>query len=389
MPKGYAPAVFVSSTCFDLGQVRADLAEFIETLGLDPIISEYASFPVNPNYDAIANCLETVKTRADIFVLIVGSRYGQTPREGKSVTNLEYLEARAKGIPIYVFVNKSVLSFMEVWKKNPDGDYSGIVDSTSVFEFIEDLRGNAEHWVFPFEKAREVTHTLKTQLAYLFMDGLASRSKIRSVALPADLQTLAPRALEILLQKPAGWEYLLFAEVLRDSVRALRNRRYDYDYELNFASSISINEVGPLMNWLSTHMDGMVRVSESLTRLMNEALPVAFGAPGEPGDPSHLVYVAKSLGAAYAKAIEWGLEFQRIHTDDAYSRLMQITSGMTKNIISEIEEFAEQVHSQLNAALAREIPEGETVRLELTLTLTAPDMSEFNAEMERLQGETC
>ncbi|ACU88346.1 DUF4062 domain-containing protein [Desulfomicrobium baculatum] len=389
MPKGYAPAVFVSSTCFDLGQVRADLAEFLVTLGLDPIISEYASFPVNPNYDAIANCLETVKTRADIFVLIVGARYGQTPREGKSVTNLEYLEARAKGIPIYVFVNKSVLSFMEVWKKNPDGDYTGIVDSTSVFEFIEALRGNAEHWVFPFEKAREVTHTLKAQLAYLFMDGLASRSRIRSVALPDDLQTLSPRALEILLQKPTGWEYLLFAEVFRESVRALRNRRYDYDYGLNFASSISINEMGPLMNWLSTHTDGMVRVSDSLIRLMNQALPVAFGAPGEPGDPSHLVYIAKSLGAAYAKAIEWGLEFQRIHTDDAYSRLMQITSGMTKNIISEIEEFAEHVHSQLNTAFAREIPEGEIVRLELTLTLTAPDMSEFNAEMERLQGEIC
>ena len=139
MPKGYAPAVFVSSTCFDLGQVRADLAEFIESLGLDPIISEYASFPVNPNYDAIANCLETVKTRADIFVLIVGARYGQTPRKGKSVTNLEYLEARAKGIPIYVFVSKAVLSFMEVWKKNPDGDYTGVVDSTSVFEFIKKL----------------------------------------------------------------------------------------------------------------------------------------------------------------------------------------------------------------------------------------------------------
>ncbi len=40
MPKGYAPSIFVSSTCFDLSQIRADIGEFIKSLGLDPIISD-------------------------------------------------------------------------------------------------------------------------------------------------------------------------------------------------------------------------------------------------------------------------------------------------------------------------------------------------------------
>lgn len=386
MPRGYVPAIFVSSTCFDLGQLRADLAEFAKSIGLKPILSEHESFPVDPNYDAIKNCLETVKTRADIFVLVVGARYGQTPRNGKSVTNLEYLEARAKGIPVYVFINKTILNILDVWRRNPTADYTGIVDSPSLFEFVDNLHGNAEHWIFGFEKAQDITTTLRVQLAYLFMDGLVSRARIRSAALPSDLQSLAPRALEILLQKPMGWEYLLFAEVFRNCIEAKKYRKYDYDYGVNFAPSLDMSEPGPLMNWLSNHMEGIIRAVGSLTKLMNEALPVALGPPGVAGDPSHLVYVAKSMGSAYEKAIDWALEFQRIHTEDVFARLMQLSSGMTKNLIAEIEEFAEHMHSQLNTTLGRTLSEGEQVRLELTLTVTAPDMTDFYEEMERLRS---
>lgn len=296
MPKGYVPSIFVSSTCFDLSQVRADISDFSKSLGLDPVLSEHASFPVDPNYDAIKNCLETVKTRADIFLLVVGAKYGQTPRSGKSVTNLEYLEARAKGIPVYVFVSKSVLSVLEVWRKNPIADYSGIVDSPSLFEFVDSLRGNAEHWVFGFENAQDITKTLRIQLAYLFMDGLVSRNRIRSAAIPSDLQSLPPKALEILLQKPVGWEYLLFAEVFRDRIVALRHRRYDYDHGVSFGASIDLTELERLPKWLSTHANELARVAESLSKLMNDALPVALGPPGVQGDPSHIVYIARSMG---------------------------------------------------------------------------------------------
>jgi len=385
MPKGYVPAIFISSTCFDLGQLRADLAEFAKSMGLDPILSEHANFPVDPSYDAIKNCLETVKARADIFVLVIGARNGQPPRNGKSVTNLEYMEARAKGIPVYVFVSKPILNILEVWRKSPAGDYTGVVDSPLLFEFVESLRSNTEHWVFGFEGAQDITNTLRVQLAYLFMDGLVSRARIKSVAIPADLQSLAPRALEILLQKPTGWEYLLFVEVFRDCVRAMKHRRYDYKYGVNLTSSIGIPELGSLLNWLSTHIEGILRVVGSLTKLLNEALPVALGQPGMPGDASHLVYIANRMGSAYEKAIDWALEFQRIHTDDDFSRLMQLTSCMTKNIVTEIEDFAELIHSQINAALGKELSEGEKVQMELTLTITVPDLTELNEEMDRLR----
>jgi hypothetical protein len=92
------PSLFVSSTCYDLKQVREDIRLCVEGLGLNAILSEHNTFPVNPNLGTVDNCLKVVEGNADIFVLIVGSRYGSPGGDGRSITNLEYLTARSKGI---------------------------------------------------------------------------------------------------------------------------------------------------------------------------------------------------------------------------------------------------------------------------------------------------
>lgn len=92
---GSKPTVFISSTCYDLKQLRADLCKIIENeIGFEVLLSEYASFPLDPSLGTVDNCLRVVKERADIFILVVGARYGYRNESGKSVTNLEYLSAR-------------------------------------------------------------------------------------------------------------------------------------------------------------------------------------------------------------------------------------------------------------------------------------------------------
>lgn len=113
------PSIFVSSTCFDLQQIRQDIKEFIEEgLGYEAILSEYNNFPIDPDRDTIENCLRVVEQRADIMVLIVGNRYGSVTNHGeKSITNLEYLRAKAKGIPVFVFIDSHIVTLLSVWKK--------------------------------------------------------------------------------------------------------------------------------------------------------------------------------------------------------------------------------------------------------------------------------
>ena len=190
MAIGAVPSMFVSSTCYDLKQVRADLKGFIESLGLNPVLSDYDSFPVDPDVSAVDNCLKVVDERADLFLLVVGGRYGSTIEQGKSITNMEYLRARAKGIPVYAFVQKSILNILPVWKDNPEAEFKNIVDSPKLFEFVTSLTDSKGVWVFPFEVAQEITDTLRKQLAYLFMDALQLRRRVKTAGLPESLAQL-------------------------------------------------------------------------------------------------------------------------------------------------------------------------------------------------------
>lgn len=134
------PTVFVSSTCYDLKQIREDLKEFFdENYGFHTILSEFNSFPIDPCVGTFENCLSNVDRIAEIFILIVGTRYGYETDQGKSITNLEYLHAKAKGIPIYVFVSKQLYNNLPLWRTNKDGDFSSIVDNPKIFEFVSEI----------------------------------------------------------------------------------------------------------------------------------------------------------------------------------------------------------------------------------------------------------
>lgn len=162
-----------------------------------------------------------VQERADNFVLIVGGRYGSQIDSDKSITNMEYLRAKAKGIPIYVFVNKSILDILKLWKSNPGGDFSSVVDSHKLFEFVETLRGIDNVWVYGYYKAQDIIEILINQFSYLLFDCLSLRHKVQTSTLTNRLLQLKGEAFRILIEKPIAWEYRLFGQLLKDGFNEL------------------------------------------------------------------------------------------------------------------------------------------------------------------------
>ena len=136
MSMDHPPSVFVSSTITDLDPVRKELESFIGDLGMIPVLSNSPSFPVDPNLNAIENCLKLIKEKTDIFVLVVGARYGSEAENGKSVTNLEYLWAKDKGIPLYVFIQKDIQAAYWEWKKDPSDDVLNLNSASLGFNSI-------------------------------------------------------------------------------------------------------------------------------------------------------------------------------------------------------------------------------------------------------------
>ena len=170
--------IFVSSTCYDLSQIRDDLKRCIIELGHNPILSELKDFPVDPMKSNSENCINAINNEADIFVLIIGDRYGSVLETGKSITNTEFIAALSKGIPIYTFSLKKMTAILPLWEQNPNVDYSNIVDNNKVFEFLSDVRKKRGLWNFEFERAQDITEILKAQLSNLFHDALVIKRKM-------------------------------------------------------------------------------------------------------------------------------------------------------------------------------------------------------------------
>ena len=380
-----APAVFVSSTFYDLKQIRADLKDFITTLGLIPVISEYGSFPIDPTISTVENCLKVVDENADIFVLIIGARYGTIKDQGKSITNMEYLKARAKGIPIYVFIEKSVLSVLPLWIASPQNDFSAVVDSPKLFEFVTSVRDTDAVWTLPFETAQDIIEGLRKQLAYLFMDALGFRQRIKSAHLPPQLANLKGVSLTLLLERPPYWEYQLFANTFTEEIKRVKEHDWDVHYGIILGPGLHLKEPSEVFDWISTQMSESERIVDSFSNLINTALPEALGPPGISGDPVKLVYVSRRLAETYKSSLEWAREAKKISVPDEYQKIVSIVGGFLSKVTKSIEDFSEDLLERLNKGIAKGQAEGGTIVIDMTLTFEVHGIEEFNEEIKRLR----
>jgi uncharacterized protein DUF4062 len=379
------PAVFVSSTFYDLKQIRADLRDFITTLGLTPVISEFDSFPIDPTIPAVENCLKVVDQNADIFILIIGGRYGTIKDQGKSVTNMEYVKARAKGLPIYVFIDKSILSFLPLWTANPQNDFSAVVDSSKLFEFVTVVRDTDAVWTIPFETAQDIIEGLRKQLAYLFADALSFRQQVKSSHVPPQLTKLRGTSLALVLERPSFWEHLLFANTFVEEIRRVKEHDWDAQYGIIFGPGPYLREWDEVFEWITKQTNEAERLVMSFANLINTALPDALGPPGISGDPVKLVYVSRRLADTYKAAIEWAREAKRVSVPDGFQKIVSIVGGFLRDVTEGIEALSENIWEQLNTGIAVGPGENGQIVIDITVTFALHGFEQFEEEIERLR----
>lgn len=194
--------VFLSSTCYDLNILRSQLRIFIQSLGYEPIMSDYDDVLYDPRIHTHTSCIDEV-CNCDMLVLVIGPRFGgkSSPealnkinfdglnnsslnveslkkKENLSITQLEVLKAIEESIPIYTFIDKKVWHDHELYEKNNDKPYIDEIVFPSIekqetakfiFNFINFIRlrikGNN---IFTFEKIQDIQDTLKKQWASYF-----------------------------------------------------------------------------------------------------------------------------------------------------------------------------------------------------------------------------
>ena len=377
------PTVMVSSTFYDLKQVRDDLRTFIENdLGYNAMLSELPSFPIDPSLDTVENCRLNVKESADILVLVIGGRHGTVDiGTDKSVTNLEYEEARLKRIPVYAFVDRGVLANLDTWQANPDADFSRVVSSSRVFEFIDQVRSQDRVWMYPFETANDIIVTLRLQFAILFNKSLASAQRIVGTGVPEWYDGLSPTALKLVIERPDYWEYLVFFQVWLDEIAARTKlyREFEAGLHLRVPEPVQLLEA---TTWLQAKFHEISGIASSATALLNDQVPMALKEDGVEADAEHLVWVARYLGRAYEQLLEWNVRLRCAYVEGPFEEVVEEAAKLARQLIDEMRKFPGESLSKIEAVVAHPDVRQE---VELTMEFTEPDVDGFSRALGRAE----
>ena len=382
--------IFISSTCYDLSQVRQDLRDFISGLGHNPMMSEQNDFPIDPQLDNWENCINAVKKYADIFILIIGNRYGAVGETGKSITNTEYLTAVQKGIPIYTFSLKKMTTLLPMWERNPDADYSHAVDNPQIFEFLADVRKKSGRWNFEFDNAQDIIDTLRKQLSILFQNSLELRKRIVSSPYKDLYGKVSSKALNIIMQKEEEYDVKFFMQVMQDGITECHDLKNDYQYSIILKPLHERRNLSDFFFWLDRKVDEMWSYIDSLHNL-SDAFKAFYKENSDESDLRGLHYVASTYVEFYANLLRWGTSVKGMVVPKECKHLMEILSGMPSPIIEEMEKYPIESMKKIAVCIEKSkkgtIEKGDMIQFPFKIDIPDSFLTEFEEEFNRIKEQ--
>ena len=189
------PRVFVSSTFYDLRQVREDLDRFISELGYEAVLHETGDIAYGKDTPPEGYVYREIEM-CDILICVIGGRYGTESQEqpGSSITQLELKTALENQVQVFIFIEQGVYSEYGTYSINKET--SGIkyrsVDDPRVYEFVEAVhklpRNNP---IASFQTASDIVEFLRSQWAGLFQRFLQDQKRLQEIRAMEEIKSVA------------------------------------------------------------------------------------------------------------------------------------------------------------------------------------------------------
>ena len=189
------PRVFVSSTFYDLRQVREDLDGFISGLGYEAVLHEAGDVAYGKDRPPEGYVHREIEM-CDILICVIGGRYGTESQEqpGSSITQLELSTAISNQVQVFIFIEQAVYSEYRTYsinKETTDIKYR-FVDDPRVYEFIESVyklpRNNP---IASFQTASDIVEFLKSQWAGLLQRFLQDQKRLEEIRALDEMKLVA------------------------------------------------------------------------------------------------------------------------------------------------------------------------------------------------------
>jgi hypothetical protein len=183
----YALQVFVSSTCYNLRDLRAAIRAWLKQLGLTPLMSDEGGFPHIDGMPPYATCLRALE-ECPLVIVVIDRRYGMSFQDwgpypqfaGCSPTHAELRHALERGKRVLVYVHDDVWNFYEVWHRNRQAFETAApqgLDEATLHMLYELKQRDPEPWMAHFSDVAELLHSLNDQFVNHLYTHLREREK--------------------------------------------------------------------------------------------------------------------------------------------------------------------------------------------------------------------
>lgn len=245
--------IFISSTCYDLIDIRAEINFLLKESGLTSIMSDQynSDFNIKTNTNSIETCLINLRN-SDLVVIILSKRYG--PKLGGagfediSATHLEYKEAIKENKPVLFYMRDRLEADYNLYRKTKDASKLNWVGAKDLglFDIIKEhsklTNANINNWYYSFSNSIDLKERLSIDLekdiTNIKLDTLIKSGKTPYLLTQFELTSYsAPKLLIKLIVNNIGIQPALdpvVAITKADSYQEILDNSY-YDDILNYS----------------------------------------------------------------------------------------------------------------------------------------------------------
>lgn len=240
----YPLPVFVSSTCYELRDLRSAIKAWLTGLGLTPMMSNEGGFPHVDGMPPYATCLRVVE-ECQLVVGVIDRQYGQKFEDwgpykqhiGCAPTHAELRHALDLGKRVLIYVQDDTWNFYEVWRKNSEAFKisapSGLDEAT--LHMLEELKHRSPApWIGHFSDATAVVQSLQGEFVNQLYAHLHDRERQSADLAAYLLEKIVEAAPEVRAKIEAGVNPGLVSD--RD---ALMRRMTEIETELEWTKGTS------------------------------------------------------------------------------------------------------------------------------------------------------
>ena len=142
-------------------------------------------------------------------------------------------------------------------------------------------------------------------------------------------------------------------------------------------------------------LSGAFRSAQALAANVGRVLDprsqeLAFGAPGEPGDPARIEHLAQRLIDIYEGFLDWAARLRGAAVPERLERAVEVASSFVDGPTQQFREYIDRTVAEFDrvpALLREERPEPVEITLALVLDVDQALTDEFERELDRVSNE--